>query len=356
MYNIFTKDYRILYIQILLIGLITITASGQNLPDDSPDNLKTIRIAFYNVENLFHPSDDPVTQDDDFTPRGDYHWNYARYRIKLDHIGRCLALIGSVYPPAIIGLAEIENRKVLEDLSATDWLKKAGYKIIHKNSPDRRGIDVGLLFNPEIFMPQNYEMIGIDTAKYHIYSREMLYVSGVLFGNRIVHLFVVHWPSRRGGQIGSESRRFLVAGLLRNRVNSILTEDSLANIIIMGDFNDNPDDESLIHVLQALKPDKNSRNRDLINLMFPLAAKNEGSYCHLHNFLQWDNLDQIIVSGSLFLGKSGLKIKGEKAFIFRERWLLDRNGSRPFSTYLGPRYLGGFSDHLPVYLDLERSQ
>ncbi len=328
--------------------------AGEFTQSDSTGK-QTLRIAFYNTENLFDTEDDPKTRDESFTPEGDHHWTYSRYKRKLDHIGRCLALIGDSVPPAIIGLSEIENRKVLHDLINTIWLQKINYRIIHKDSPDHRGIDVGFLYNPRIFTPLHYEMIGIDTAKYHIYTREMIYVKGKLFNSAILYLFVVHWPSRRGGQIGSENRRILVAGLLKKKINTILAGDSLANILIMGDFNDNPEDESLSKVLKAIPARKFNPDPALINLMFPLAARNEGSYCHQHNFPEWDNLDQMIITGTIYNDKSDIKVVGNKAFIFRKPWLMDAKGVRPYSTFLGPRYLGGFSDHLPVYLDLEIS-
>lgn len=312
-----------------------------------------IRVVFYNAENLFHPSDDPETDDESFTPRGDHHWTYTRYRKKIDDISRCLALTGETAPPAVIGLAEIENRKVLSDLAASSWLSKMDYKIIHKDSPDRRGIDAGFLYDPEVFRPDQYEAISIDTTKNHFYTRDMIHVTGRIKNACLIHFFVVHWPSRRGGQVGSENRRVLVASMLRKRIDNIFDQEPEANIYIMGDFNDNPEDVSLCKTLKAVKPRRNTDNQDLVNLMFPLAAKNEGSYCLQHNFPEWNNLDQIIVSGALLNGVSGLRIYSLKAFIFREDWLMDPKRTRPFSTYLGPRYQGGFSDHLPVYADIE---
>jgi hypothetical protein len=310
------------------------------------------RIVFYNVENLFHPSDDSLTNDNLFTPKGDYHWTYTRYKKKLDNIGRCLAVTGENSPPVIIGLAEIENKQVLEDLVNKTVLSRAGYRIIHKESPDPRGIDVGLIYDPEKFNPEKYELIRIDTLKNRLLTREMLYVDGLLFNTTRIHLFVVHWPSRRGGQLGSEKNRLLMAHLLNRKIQMIMDNDQYANIIIMGDFNDNPEDISLCKGLNAVPPSEHIENRSLINLMFDLAKKNEGSYCLEHNFLEWENLDQIIVSGSLYLGSSGLTIVLNKASIFREPWLLDNEGIRPYPTYRGLRYFGGFSDHLPVYIDL----
>jgi hypothetical protein len=313
---------------------------------------ETARVVFYNVENLFHPTDEPDRDDDSFTPGGDHHWTYARYRKKLNDIGRCLAMIGGKTPPAVIGFAEIENRRVLSDLASQTILSRTNYGIIHKDSPDRRGIDVGMLYDPALFTPETYELLSVDTSIYRLFTREMLYVKGLLFGKNTIHLFVVHWPSRRGGQVGSEKNRIFTAKMLKAKVQEIMNEDSLANILMMGDFNDNPDDKSLKEELNAGKPSGVSFGHSLANLMWELAAKNEGSYVRQHNFLEWDNLDQIIVSGSLYNGSSGLKIDEGKARIFKPSWLLDRDGLRLFPTYRGPRYLGGFSDHLPVYTNI----
>jgi hypothetical protein len=323
---------------------------GPGIKNTQPD--KELRIVFYNVENLFHPSDDSLSNDDSFTSIGDYHWTYSRYKKKLDNIGRCLAMTGENSPPGIIGLAEIENSQVLNDLARKTLLSRTGYRIIHKDSPDPRGIDVGLLYDPAKFNPEKYELISIDTSQYSLLTREMLYVYGRVFHSHRIHLFIVHWPSRRGGQIGSEKNRTMMAQLLKNKIMSIFESDPMAKIIIMGDFNDNPEDISLSEVLKAEPPSENIENKSLINLMFELAAKNEGSYCHEHNFPEWDNLDQIIISGTLFLKNSGIEVRLNKASIFRESWLLDPEGVRPFPTYRGVHYFGGFSDHLPVYIDL----
>ena len=340
----------------LLIFNITAITRNPRIPTERLNTgapAAKFRVVFYNTENLFHPSDDPGTDDESFTPGGDHHWTYSRYRKKIEDISRCLALCGETGPPPVIGLAEIENRQVLEDLTTSTWLAGKGYKIIHKDSPDRRGIDAGFLYDPEIFTPDRYEMISVDTARYHFFTRDMIHVSGRLHKAGSIHFFVVHWPSRRGGQIGSEDRRILVASMLKERIEEIFREFPAANIFIMGDFNDNPDDISLSETLGAVKPGKNQDNKTLINLMIPLAANNEGSYCLQHNFPEWNNLDQIIVSGSLINGTSGLRIYMKKAFIFREDWLMDPKRTRPYSTYLGPSYQGGFSDHLPVYADIE---
>ena len=301
---------------LLLFFMATFYGKSQckQIQRNGPMPAEKIRVVFYNTENLFHPSDDPETDDESFTPKGDHHWTYTRYRKKINDISRCLALTGESGPPAIIGLAEIENRKVLSDLIASPWLSKMGYKIIHKDSPDRRGIDAGFLYDPRVFMPGQYEIMSLDTSKYRFFTRDMIHVTGRLRDTGIIHFFIVHWPSRRGGQVGSENRRILVASMLRKRINDIFNGDPTANIYIMGDFNDNPEDVSLCETLKAVKPGRNPGNQGLVNLMFPLAAKNEGSYCLQHNFPEWNNLDQIIVSGALLNGASGLRIYLQRGF------------------------------------------
>lgn len=333
-----------------LLAFKTGTCYSQAIRTGTPAHQTLDRIAFYNTENLFYPSDDSLTDDKSFTPHGEYHWTYSRYKIKIDHIGRCLALIGIDTPPAIIGLAEIENKQVLVDLVNCPALAPFNYRIIHKESPDPRGVDVGFLYRPDIFQPVFYEAIDASSPDHPLRTREMLQVSGQLKGAEI-HIFVVHWPSRRGGQIGSEIRRIQAAEILKIRIQSIMDKNPFANILIMGDFNDNPEDVSLKTALGALPP-RSPDQQNLINLMFPLAARNEGSYCRQHNFLEWDNLDQIIVSLTMFTGENGLKVDKGEAHIFREAFLLDRDQTRPWPTYLGLRYLGGFSDHLPVYTDI----
>jgi len=314
-----------------------------------------LRFAFYNVENLFDVEDDSLTLDEAFTPEGENGWSTKRYHEKIDNIAKTLTALGEWELPALLGLCEVENRDVLYDLTTHRLLQGAGYEIIHQNSPDRRGIDVGLLYKPEFFTPVKSMWIPIKSETHpELLTRDILYVKGLLFQEDTIHIFINHWPSRWGGVEASMPKRLAVANILRAFTDSIINADVKPNILIAGDLNDNPDDSAVYKVLGA-------RNRyvgnssELYNLMFPLYLnEKKGS---LKYKADWEVYDQIIVSGSL-LDNTGLMVKNGKAVIFSAEFLLKEDerylGMKPYRTYAGPSYLGGFSDHLPVYIDLTK--
>src|SRR5690554_6196763 len=221
-------------------------------------------IAFYNVENLFDYEDDPLTFDEEFTPEGRNNWTKEIYEDKLSKLARVISDIGvdvTGTAPAIIGVAEIENRRVLEDLVNEDLLVSQDYGIVHVDSPDRRGIDVALLYKKKLFTPTNYkahELILYDSQDQtkRIYTRDQLLVSGMLDGE-MVHLIVNHWPSRSGGEERSRPNRLKAAELNKKIMDSLFSEDPYAKIITMGDFNDDPTSPSVKQVLQT----KNSRDK-----------------------------------------------------------------------------------------------
>lgn len=312
-----------------------------------------IRCMFYNVENLFDTVNDSLTNDEEFLPDGTRSWTASRYWEKLDHIFKTMLALGEWEPPGLVGLCEVENRSVLFDLVSRTPLRKLEYQIIHEESPDPRGIDVALLYRPDQFRPlshKTYPVIfpGEERAR----TRDVLYVKGTVFRKDTVHIFINHWPSRAGGQESSAPRRQYVAGLVRSLSDSILRRDPAAAILITGDFNDEPGDESLRHHLKALPDTQHLRSTALYNLMYPYMEKGLGTEKHEAH---WNLLDQFIVSGSL-LQEHHLHADHKTAYIFAADWLLETDerylGQRPFRTYAGPRYLGGYSDHLPVYLDL----
>jgi exonuclease III len=252
----------------------------------------------------------------------------------------------------------VENRYVLNKLIYQTPLKKFNYRLIHHDSPDLRGVDVALLYRPEKFNIISSQCIRIifpfDTVAQ---TREILMVKGKVFQSDTIILFVNHWPSRRGGYLESEPRRHFVAGLLRSVTDSIFRTDPGPNIIIMGDFNDEPENTSLSQVLAARPADSDAGADDLINLMYAERKKSgEGTIKYQG---QWSVFDQFIVSGNL-AGISGKDhpLRAE-AHIFKGDFLVESDdrylGEKLKRTYSGPRYLGGFSDHLPVYLDLNRN-
>ena len=314
---------------------------------------KSIRFAFYNIENLFDIEDDSLTRDDEFTPGGEKTWTYSRYNKKLDQLAKTLTGIGEWQLPAIVGLCEIENRNVLMDLTGHRLLSDYGYHIIHRNSPDRRGIDVALLVQTDIFEPISHRWLEVkfpfDTA---LTTREILYVKGFLFNSDTLHIFINHWPSRWGGKEYTQAKRIQAARVLKHCTDSLFNALSDPSILIAGDFNDTPLDSSLYKILNA-RNEISEGTKGLFNLMFPIYSA--GSSGTLKYRANWEVYDQIIVSGAL-LDSKGLNVDGRKAYIFKQDYLLIEDkkymGYKPFRTYSGPSYKGGFSDHLPVYIDL----
>jgi hypothetical protein len=323
------------------------------------DSLKiksqNVKIVFWNVENLYDPYDDTTTLDDEFTTAGAKHWSYSKFSRKLNHTAKTLLATGRWEAPAIVGMCEVENRYVLNKLIYETPLKPWKYKFIHHESPDRRGVDVAMLYRPSAFTVLSNRSISIrfpfDTLSQ---TREILMVKGILYGSDTLTIFINHWPSRRGGYIGSQPRRNYVASVLRGLVDSIQSEHPGANILITGDFNDEPTNESLEKILQASTDTIPFKEQSLYNLM---GIRNKS---HLEGTLkyrdQWSTFDQFIISGALFKGSSGIKSGVRNVKICRSSFLLEDDntyfGEKLNRTYAGPRYHGGFSDHLPVMLEI----
>jgi len=309
-------------------------------------------ILFYNVENLFDTFDDPhVRGDEEFTPEGEKLWDEERYQEKLRNLGQVLTFFETKTPLAI-GLAEIENRDVLEDLVKTAVLKNANLRIVHFDSDDKRGIDCAFLYNASLLTIEleTKIVVSLDDEPY-FRTRDILHIQGRLANGSRVHFFVNHWPSRREGIVESESRRLGAAKILRREIDEILRSDDEANIILMGDFNDTPVNKSIHAVLRA-KGQHEQQPGDLINLLIEEHKKGEGT--HVHNE-KWEVFDQLIVSQGLLQGKNGLEVHKNNAFILRDQRLLhtfDNGDQIPKSSYSGDYYHGGYSDHLPVYLYL----
>jgi hypothetical protein len=313
-----------------------------------------VRFVFYNAENLFHPSDDSIKVDEAFTPGGAYYWTYKRYYSKINNLGKLFVAIGEGRMPAVIGLCEIENYKVLDDILKKSVMKHFSYKAIHKESPDIRGIDVGLLYDPSQFKPLYYDHFRISDPQFPgLKTREILYVSGIIFESVQCHVFVNHWPSRRGGQMVSEAKRIIAAKKLKQVVDSLLFNDPRANIIIMGDFNDEPINRSIKEILKAGKPDEKNDSYLLVNLMYPLYKRGYGTHFRVNNITEPSVLDQIIVSSSMLSEGNEIRLEGQMGHIYQNEFLMDKKNGRPLRTYQGLKYLGGFSDHLPVYADFQ---
>lgn len=327
--------------------LLCTVACAQPAKNNTKTTKKSFTAMFYNVENLYDTQDDLKTDDDEFTPKGKIPWTEERLGTKITQIGQVLTDIVTPSVPDIVGLAEIENRKVLEMLTSSASLKKNKYGIVHFDSPDERGIDVALIYNPSTFKvissaPISVELPGNDR------TRDILYVKGKLNSGELLHVFVNHWPSRREGTEISEPKRMIAANALRTKIVEIQKLEKSPNFLIMGDFNDEPSNNSITKGLISLKPDNSFSNKNLYSLLYPYFAKGEGSLY----YKDWDLFDQIIVSGNLLNNNKRLFTSVNDAEIFKPGYLLFTNkagDSRPNRT-MGEKYYGGYSDHLPVFV------
>ena len=311
----------------------------------SKQSKKITTIGFYNVENLFDTEDNPKTFDDDYTSDGKRKWTYKRYKIKIKKLGSVISQLGlnkSKYPPAIVGLVEVENAKVVRDLINSSNLKKHHYGFAHYDSPDERGIDVALLYNKRVFeflKSETFPVFLEDDEGERDYTRDILKVSGNLHGE-LVHIIVNHWSSRREGTEISEPKRIIAAETARNIISSIRNKEIDPKIIIMGDFNDDPTSKS---VKQHLVLD------DFYNPMESLLDKEKTGTLTYNG--KWNLFDQIILSKNFLTQENG-KLNFKHAEVFNKDWLKVYKGKlkgSPFRTYIGPWYKGGFSDHFPVY-------
>lgn len=314
------------------------------------------QVAFYNVENYFDTVNNPETNDDEFTPEGFKNWGFFKYRAKQNRIAKTIMALGKWQMPAVIGLAEVENRQVLKDLLIFSPLARFDYQILHQQSPDWRGIDVALLYQPNRFQVLDSQFLKVTFPKDSFNStRDILYAQGLNKQTQdTLHIFVNHWPSRYGGKAQTDPKRARAATILRDKIDSIYNRHPKPKIIITGDFNDGPMNASLQNVLNAATDTQNLAGHRLVNLMYPQAKiSNKGSYKYQY---QWHTFDQFIVSKPLIKAKNGFRTGIAHAHIYRSSFLMtaddDYPGKMPHRTYLGPRYKDGYSDHLPVYLNL----
>jgi hypothetical protein len=301
----------------------------------------TLSVMFWNLENLFDIYDDSSTIDEEFLPEGIRRWNSYRYYTKINMIWKIILSAGKNYPPDILAFAEVENRKVLNDLIIYSPFGYFGYKIIHSNSTDRRGIDVALAYNPGSINIDSFLYIKNDLATIGGGpTRDILYCKCII-NKEILHLFINHWPSKYGGQAYTEIFRMQSAELLKSLVDSLTGQ----KIICTGDFNDTPDSKCI----QSLINDQNSK---LIHLK-PSNPDPEGSL-KFHGL--WQYIDHFFVSPKLLNEQSRLYSTPDLSFIYSPSYLLEKDlvygGIKPFRTWSGFQYNGGVSDHLPIVLKM----
>ncbi|WP_435136413.1 endonuclease/exonuclease/phosphatase family protein [Formosa sp. A9] len=320
-------------------------------------HFKVHTIAFYNLENTFDTEDDPLKFDESSPIMEISHHRDTVYQKKIENMARVINDIGletTHKPPAIIGVCEIENRKVLEQIINTEPLTQQHYGIIHFDSPDARGIDVALLYDKDVFRPQHYKNIPLllydtDSGK-RIYTRDALLVSGFLEDD-LIHIIVNHWPSRRGGETASNFKRLRAAQLNKHLIDSLQNENPYAKIIIMGDLNDNPTDDSLKTVLHTENRLKETALKGIYNPMEKLYNKGLGTTAYRD---KWSLFDQILMSHPL-LNNDYTSFRFYKAGIFNPDYLITSTGSYkgyPFRSFSNQGFTGGYSDHFPVYIYL----
>lgn len=338
-----------------LFLLLLCLSSTIFLPAQKKQLYKTAIIAFYNCENFYDTIDDPVSRDEEFTLAGEKHYSQKMYADKLEKIASVISKIGTDGIAAnpdgasIIGLTEIENKTVLNDIINHPSLKKRNYRMVHYDSKDERGIDVALLYNPFYFSLEASKALFIKMRGYY-YTRDILWVKGKLDGET-VHIYVNHWPARTDAEDQNESARILAATVLRNHIDSIYKADGAQKIIIMGDFNDNPDNKSISEILQAKPQEKEVRKFGLYNPFANLYNNGIGSIVSRD---VWSLFDQIIISYP-WLNKDQNNFFFYRSQIFNPSYLTETTGrykGYPMRTWDGNNYRGGYSDHFPSFIIL----
>ncbi len=356
---------KVLYIAIALFLITSCGEEGNKKTEgvvsdptsDAIDNsnqdliMSDLLTAFWNVENLFDFEDDSKTRDNDFLPDGKYKWTEDKYFQKLDRIAQVMNDLGDELPH-LMGLVEVENLRVLEDLVKHDDLIRAGYKIIHKDSKDQRGIDVALIYNPNYLNLIDFEFLDIDShSNKALFSRDILYASFKQSDGSILHSFTNHWPSRRDGAKKTEYKRLSAAKTLKSKLDDVKRKNPDAQILIGGDFNDYPNDKSLAQILEA-KSIKDKK-AELINLAYELDKDDKGTITYEGD---WGMFDQFIVSRSL-LDNTNWDVKKNRMKIFKENYVLyydKTHKQKQPSKFQGSRFYGGYSDHLAIYLNLRK--
>jgi len=314
---------------------------------------KQYTIGFYNVENLFDTIHDKKKTDQEFLPTGKNQWNSEKYFNKLQHLSKVISELGSDDGPDVLGLCEIENRRVLKDLIKTPLLQKKGYEIVHYESPDVRGIDVALIYKKSIFT-------FVDAKKYKVKlpdkkrsaTRDILLVQLANNKNDTFVFLVNHFPSRLGGIEKSNPNRRAAATILKSVFDSIITANYLSKIVMMGDFNDEPEDSSIKFVLKCNFNMGQSSYNEIYNPMLDLKNKGEGTIVYKK---QYELIDQFMMSNHLLFQNNKVHYVPNSVTIFKPEYIQEQNPKykgEPFRTMAGQKYLNGYSDHFPIYMKI----
>lgn len=312
-----------------------------------------LRIASYNVENLFDAQDDSLKRDEGFLPESARHWDNWKVHEKVNKTAKVIRSIGGWEPPGLIGLMEVENREVLKKLKYSPPLRPAHYEMVHYPSPDERGIDVAALYQPTKLKLMHSRAVPVPLPKSDK-TRDILLLSmrWKITGDTL-HVLYCHWPSRYGGRQATIVKRKQAALSTRRIMDSLRNRFKDPYVLILGDFNDHWHNKSLYEHLGA-RPDSSGALRTGAQLINLSARENPQLGTHRYHGA-WAYLDQVMVSLNL-LRRKGLRIKDRRMHVVRHDFLLEPDpkypGQRPYRTFLGMRAHGGYSDHLPIYVDL----
>lgn len=337
------------FVLICFFSLLTLTANAQKT-----DAYQIGAIGFYNVENLFDIVDDEDVRDSEFTPEGAKNYTNEIYQDKLGKLARVISELATDKTPdgvAILGVSEVENRGVLEDLVQQEKIKDRHYRIVHFDSPDERGIDCGLLYNPKYFTVLDSAALKVALTRSNgdpDYTRDILYVAG-LFRGEPIHLFVNHWPSRSGGEAASSPKRIAAAKVCRAKCDEIMAQDPDAKIFVMGDLNDDPISPSVANIFMPSEKLNKTRRGKYFNPMTALYKQGIGTLAYRDS---WNIFDQIILSSGAARPKDD-SWRFWKVKIFDKPYMKQGSGAfrgYPLRTWVGNTYMGGYSDHLPVYV------
>ena len=337
--------------------LFILTSFSLAAQQTDTEEYQVATVAFYNLENLFDTIDTPDVNDWDFCPDCRLKWGLERYTSKLGNLAKVISEVGTELSPdgpALLGVCEVENRKVLEDLAAQPLLSAGNYKVVHHNSPDERGIDCGLLYQPKYFTVISsknlpVKLIDKETGDEDL-TRDVLHVYGMFQGDPM-HIFVNHWPSRRGGEKGSGWMRAAAADVCRAAIDSIQATNPDAKVIVMGDLNDDPTNKSVKKHLRSVPDASRMDSDELYNTMFDHFKKGNGTLAYRDS---WNLFDQILITQPLVSKKYG-GWQLYKSMVFKRPWLFQTEGAfkgYPHRTFVGDIFLNGYSDHFPVYIFL----
>jgi len=355
------RTFLLSFLNLMLIVLISCNSGNQDKQQSTQTNSQIFTAVFYNVENLFDTIHTPGKSDKEFTPQSKKKWNSKKYYHKLKQLASVLDSIGGEKLPDIIGLEEVENNAVLEDLVKQTHIKSANYQIIHYESPDFRGIDNALLYNPKSFRPIYQKAIPITMPDsigningHAITSRDILYVKGIVHKKDTLHILVNHWTSMYFGEKETIPHRKYCASVAKHQIDSIIATNPNANILLGGDLNEDVFGPA---VMGIMKPDTNytqPKQQNIYNLAHYLfTIKKQGTYNYRG---EWGTLDHMMISGALLMPQNGIYTSPDMAHVFHSEMILNHynnkygKGVRPNRSFSGNRYFGGYSDHLPVYL------